>query len=49
MHMVKGHERKIIAYPIREGAIMNLVALIREFVPKYCVGLFLTLLVDSLL
>jgi hypothetical protein len=34
MHMVKGHERKIIAYPIREGAIMNLVALIREFVPQ---------------
>jgi hypothetical protein len=32
MHMVKGPQRKIIAYPIRNGDILNLAAYVREFI-----------------
>jgi salicylate hydroxylase len=34
MHMVKGPERKIVAYPIRNGELLNLIALVREFERK---------------
>jgi hypothetical protein len=30
MHMVKGFERKIVAYPIRDAEILNLLVFVRK-------------------
>jgi hypothetical protein len=38
MHILQGHERKIVAYPIRGGDLVNIVALVREWVHYHRVG-----------